>query len=185
MKKTSSQLKFFTKRQLTRPVSAVLLSLIVFHASIAGKAIFANEPFSCNDGIAYQTINSTTENTSSLYGFDVTTGAKTLIATLPYVLNGLTYNSVDNMLWASRTGSNNIVRIDKLGGITSYPIVGLPSGLNVGAELPGGYMLLYNNNHTHYYVVDLDPESCHLFAIGGSDCGVCTSNGPGLWNSGQ
>jgi uncharacterized protein YjiK len=178
MKKTSSQLKFFTKRQLTRPVSAVLLSLIVFHASIAGKAIFANEPFSCNDGIAYQTINSTAENTSSLYGFDVTTGAKTLIATLPYVLNGLTYNSVDNMLWASRTGSNNIVRIDKLGGITSYPIVGLPSGLNVGAELPGGYMLLYNNNHTHYYVVDLDPSRATYLQLVDPTAGFALQTGP-------
>ncbi|MCE7044715.1 DUF6923 family protein, partial [Dyadobacter sp. CY312] len=140
--------------------------------------ILVDLPFTCNDGIAYQTINSIPDGTSALHGFDVATGAKTLIATLPYVLNGLIYNSVDNMLWASRTGTNNIVRIDREGGSMSYPITGLPSGLNVGAELPGGYMLLYNNNHTHYYVVDVNSSRATYLQMVDPTAGFALQTGP-------
>ena len=169
------------KRTFTQSLLAVFLSLLTLSVSIAAKAILADEPFTCNDGIAYQTINSTADNTSGLHGFNVTTGVKTLIATLPFHVNGLIYNSVDNMLWAFELGTNNIVRIDKTGGTTSYPIPNLPSALNlnVGAELPGGYMLLYSNNTADYYVVDVNPSRATYLQLVDPTAGFVVKTGPG------
>ncbi|WP_192579211.1 T9SS type A sorting domain-containing protein [Dyadobacter aurulentus] len=168
------------KRTFTQLLFAVFLSLLTSHVSIAARPNFAEEPFSCNDGIAYQTINSTANTTSGLHGFDVTTGVKTLIATLPFHVNGLIYNSVDNMLWAFQTGTNNIVRIDKTGGTTSYPIQNLPSGLNpnVGAELPGGYLLLYSINTSDYYVVDVNPSRATYLQLVDPTAGFVVKTGP-------
>ncbi|MCE7063399.1 T9SS type A sorting domain-containing protein [Dyadobacter sp. CY343] len=164
------------KRTFTQSLFAVLLSVLTWNASIAARPNFANEPFSCNDGIAYQTVNSVADNTSSLYGFKISMGAKTLIATLPHILNGLIYNSVDNMLWAFSKGS--LVRIDSEGGTVTYPVVGLPSGINVGAELPSGYMLLYNNQATHYYVVDVNPGRATYLQMVDPTAGFALQTGP-------
>lgn len=178
MKKKSAKPEFLIKRQFARSVIVVFLSLIAFNVSVAGKAIFADEPFSCNEGIAYQTINSTSDNTSALHGFNITTGEKTLIATLPFQVNGMIYNAVDNMLWAYRSGTTSIARIDKSGGTTTYPIPNLSSGFNVGTELPNGYMLLYGADKLRYYVVDVDPNRATYLQLVDPTAGFALQTGP-------
>jgi uncharacterized protein YjiK len=163
--------------------AAVLLSTSVPSSNNDGAscltAKLVDQPFTCDEGIAYQTINSA--GTASLYGYNVVSGVKTLIAPLPYSLNGLIYNSVDNMLWAYRTGTNKIIKIDREGATESYPIANLPSGFNSGAELPNGYMLLYSNSSgsdAYYYVVDINPSRATYLQLVDPTAGFVAQTGP-------
>ncbi|WP_211237808.1 DUF6923 family protein [Dyadobacter alkalitolerans] len=115
-------------------------------------------PFSCEDGVAYQVAAADGEPVSSLYAYNVTTGTRTLVAPLSSTVNSLVYSEVDNTLWATVNGTNILARIDANGTLIQYPITNLPAGFNVGAALPGGYMLVYGSNQTTYYVVDIDPS---------------------------
>jgi hypothetical protein len=178
MKKKSPKLDFLSKKQFARSVIILLMMLISFHGSQAKKTILADEPFNCNSGIAYQTINSTADGNASLYGFNIATGTKTLIATLPYILNGLIYNSVDDMLWASRSGTSDLIKIGSQGETSLFPIANMPTGFNVGAALPGGYMLLYNNNNPRYYVVDVNPSRATYLQLVDPTAGFALQTGP-------
>ncbi|WP_353719211.1 T9SS type A sorting domain-containing protein [Dyadobacter sp. 676] len=124
------------------------------------NSILENLPFDCADGITYQVAAADGEPVSTLYAYNVSTGARTEIAPLPMTVNSLIYNSADNMLWATKNGTNSIVQIDREGGTVEYPIANLPAagGFNVGVELPNGYMMVYQTNQPSFYVIDVDPN---------------------------
>lgn len=129
------------------------------------NAILEVMPFDCTDGITYQVAAAAGEPVSTLYAYNVGTGARTEIAPLPMTVNSLIYNSADNMLWATKNGSNSIVQIDREGGTMEYPIANLPGGsnYNVGVEIPNGYMMVYLTNASHYYVIDVDANRPSTF----------------------
>ncbi len=124
------------------------------------NSILENLPFDCADGITYQVAAAAGETVSTLYAYNVSSGTRTEIAPLPMVVNSLIYSSADNMLWATKNGTNSIVRIDREGGTVEYPIANLPttSNYNVGVELPSGYMMVYTSNQPSFYVIDVDPN---------------------------
>jgi len=124
------------------------------------NSILENLPFDCADGITYQVAAAAGEPVSTLYAYNVNSGARTEIAPLPMTVNSLIYNSADNMLWATRNGTNSIVQIDREGGTVEYPIANLPASgnFNVGVELPNGYMMIYQTNQSSFYVIDVDPN---------------------------
>jgi hypothetical protein len=124
------------------------------------NSILENLPFDCADGITYQVAAASGEPVSTLYAYNVNSGARTEIAPLPMTVNSLIYNSADNMLWATRNGTGNIVQIDREGGTVEYPIANLPAtgNFNVGVELPNGYMMIYQTNQPSFYVIDVDPN---------------------------
>lgn len=124
------------------------------------NSILENLPFDCADGITYQVAAAAGEPVSTLYAYNVNTGARTEISPLPMTVNSLIYNSADNMLWATKNGTNSIVQIDREGGTVEYPITNLPgtSNFNVGVELPNGYMMVYTTNQPRFYVIDVDPN---------------------------
>ena len=124
------------------------------------NSILENLPFDCADGITYQVAAAAGEPVSTLYAYNVNSGARTEIAPLPMTVNSLIFNSADNMLWATRNGTNSIVQIDSEGGTVEYPIANLPgpSTFNVGVELPNGYMMIYQSSQPSFYVIDVDPN---------------------------
>lgn len=124
------------------------------------NSILENLPFDCADGITYQVAAAAGEPVSTLYAYNVNSGARTEIAPLPMTVNSLIYNSADNMLWATKNGTNSIVQIDREGGTVEYPIANLPAAgsFNVGVELPNGYMMIYQTNQPSFYVIDVDPN---------------------------
>jgi hypothetical protein len=124
------------------------------------NSILENLPFDCTDGVTYQVAAAAGETVSTLYAYNVNTGARTEIAALPMTVNSLIYNSTDNMLWATRNGTNSIVQIDREGGTVEYPIANLPNtgSFNVGVEIPNGYMMIYQSSQPSYYVVDVNPD---------------------------
>ncbi|MCE7043730.1 T9SS type A sorting domain-containing protein, partial [Dyadobacter sp. CY312] len=138
-----------------------------------------NLPFTCNDGTTYQ-VAAAGGNPSSLYAFNVSTGDRTLIAPMPFTLNGLVYNSADDMLWAyvNNNNSNRIVRIDRDGGVVTHSIANLPSGFNIGVELPNGYMMLTSSNNAHYYVVDINATRSTYLQLVDPTAGFILKTGP-------
>lgn len=124
------------------------------------NSILENLPFDCADGITYQVAAAAGEPVSTLYAYNVNTGARSEISPLPMTVNSLIYNSADNMLWATKNGTNSIVQIDREGGTVEYPIANLPAagGFNVGVELPNGYMMIYQTSTPSFYVIDVDPN---------------------------
>lgn len=115
-------------------------------------------PFTCTDGVAYQ-VAAPASGTSSLYTYDVKTGARTLLAATPYSLNALIYGSADNTLWSVKNdGAGNLVRIDGNGATTQHTVANLPAAnYNIGAELPNSYMLITSSGINTYYVIDVNP----------------------------
>lgn len=104
-------------------------------------------PFNCNAGLAYQIIG----NPSELYTVNITTGVKTLLLNATTLgnrnLTGLGYNPLDNYLYASVTGTGDIVKIGQE-GISTVLKAGLPtiSTYIAGAISPSGIMYLYTSN---------------------------------------
>lgn len=104
-------------------------------------------PFNCNAELAYQIIG----NPSELYSVNITTGVKTLLLNATTLgnrnLTGLGYNPLDNYLYASVTGTGDIVKIGQE-GISTVLKAGLPtiSTYIAGAISPSGIMYLYTSN---------------------------------------
>ena len=112
-------------------------------------------PFSCDGGAVYQVAGSATGN-STLYRYDVNTGARTTLADLSVKVNAIGFDA-DNRLWGYDQTNKTVLQIDLTGQVSSLPIPNLPTAdFNVGAMLPGGYLALYVTNAARYYVVDVN-----------------------------
>lgn len=62
-------------------------------------------PFECTN-VAYQTV-SNGSNSTTLYAYDINTGTRTTVRTLPYAVNAVVYSPIDNYMYASRSGTPN------------------------------------------------------------------------------
>ncbi|MBD2757418.1 beta strand repeat-containing protein [Spirosoma validum] len=121
-------------------------------------ATAALAPFACSS-LAYQVAATGGGAPSTLYSFNVATGVRTVIKQdLGRTLNGIGYNTVDNLIWGWDGGAHEVVRIDATGAITGFTIPDLPAiNYNIGDVLNGGYLFLYNTDGATYYVVDINP----------------------------
>ncbi|SFE67979.1 beta strand repeat-containing protein [Spirosoma endophyticum] len=121
-------------------------------------ATAALAPFACSS-LAYQVAATGGGAPSTLYSFNVATGVRTVIKQdLGRLINGIGYNTVDNLIWGFDGAAREVVRIDATGAITGFTIPNLPErGFNVGDVLNGGYLFLYNTDLATYYVVDINP----------------------------
>lgn len=133
----------------------VLCSL--FLALLCSRAQAQNPtPFSCSTGLAYILTNPTTNangNVTSLYSFNLSTGAATLIKDgvlpEPYrFLNGFGYNIVDNFIYGYRYNTSQIVRLGSNGDIETMTVVGLASNGSyaTGDVNSSGVLYLYGSN---------------------------------------
>ena len=135
-------------------------------------------PFECENGVAYQVAAAGGETVSTLYAYNVTSGTRTQIAPLSILVNSLVYSEIDNTLWATKNGTNSIVRIAADGALIEYPIANLSGNFNVGTGLPGGYMLVYNTSQPRYYVVDINPARATYLRLVDPANGYALQTGP-------
>jgi CshA-type fibril repeat protein len=130
-------------------------------------------PFSCSTGLAYLLTNPTTNangNVTSLYSFNLSTGAATLIkdGVLPEpnrFLNGFGYNVVDNFIYGYRYNTNQIVRLGSNGDVETLPVVGLATNGSyaTGDVSPNGVLYLFGSNSV--VSVDLRNPISSLIAV--------------------
>jgi hypothetical protein len=119
--------------------------------------------FDCLDGIAYQVAVPSGQSVSTLYSYNVSSGARTQIGSpAPFAVNSLIYSTVENknILWGTM-GENTLVRIGAGGGTVLFKVPALSTtnmNFNVGVELPDAYMLINSTNESVYYVIDVDPN---------------------------
>ncbi len=158
------------------------INITVTTANATGQNFRLGEqtPFGCQDGMAYQVALNGAETVSSLYSYNIATGARSRIAATQFVLNSLIYSSAsDNILWAtiSSTG-NDIARIGAGGVAIPFTINNLPTtGFVVGSELPNGYMMVLSSG-TNYYVIDVDPSRSTYLELVDPKNGYVKQNGP-------
>jgi hypothetical protein len=123
-------------------------------------AVYQNNPvagtaFTCANNQAFQVEGAANE---TIYIYNLSNGTKAALATYPLGINNMGYSAVDNLLWAWDQTNNKVLRIDATGAYTSFSIPNLPvTGYNAGDILAGGYMLIYLNGQSTYYVVDINP----------------------------
>ena len=106
-------------------------------------------------------------NPSLLYSYNPITGVQMQIGTtalLPgstnVLVDALGYNTRDNYLYASRRGTNQIVRIGSDGSAQTFVVAGLPADdYQMGDISPAGVMYLHvtnqYNNNTPLYSINL------------------------------
>ena len=137
-------------------------------------------PFDCQNGLAYQVAVPAGETTSSLYSYNVSSGLRTLIKTLPVKVNALTYSSAaDNILWATVDGTNSLMRFGSEGSTVEFVVRNLPVGTyNLGTELPNGYMMISENGGANYYVIDVDPSRATYLELVDPANGFALKTGP-------
>ncbi|WP_373601619.1 DUF6923 family protein, partial [Paraclostridium bifermentans] len=94
---------------------------------------------------------------------NLVTGAVTIINTdIGFQVNSIGYNVLDDMIYGTEIGTNNIIRIAEDGTTTDFGLpTNLPSTPNlfVGTFDAAGHLFLYAGNQANYYVVDLDQNS--------------------------
>jgi hypothetical protein len=145
--------QFVMKKNL---LQMLVLAVLLF----CGTGVIAQTPFSCTDGASYQLRG----NPSALFTVNLRTGAATSLfnaATLgTRNLTGLGYNVADNFLYASVSGTNDIVRIGSDGTVTEIDVPSLtPAAYSAGdvtviAGVP--YLYLYVASATTMQIVNLN-----------------------------
>ncbi|WP_025763710.1 T9SS type A sorting domain-containing protein [Dyadobacter tibetensis] len=121
-----------------------------------GRVVHAQTPFTCTDAVSYQIIG----NPSALYTVDLRTGAKTLLHSAATLgnrnLTGLGYNVNDNFLYASVSGTDDIVKIGSDGVVELIDVFGLlPQAYTSGDVSPNGTLFLYVASSTTMQLVNL------------------------------
>ncbi|HTG56595.1 MAG TPA: hypothetical protein VL943_10025, partial [Niabella sp.] len=115
----------------------------------------AQTSFDCSN-LAYQTVSDAT--TTTLYSYNINTGTRVAVRTLPYPVNAAAYSPLDNLIYATRSGTNQVVAMGPSGTPTILTVTGLESG-NIGDITPDGYMLVANStvgNDNRYFFVDIN-----------------------------
>ncbi|MCF0056284.1 T9SS type A sorting domain-containing protein [Dyadobacter sp. CY356] len=114
-------------------------------------------PFACTTS-SYQVASTGSSVPSTLYQYNISTGLRTSVATLDRYVNAIGYNNVDNLMWGYAPNTNEVARIDASGAVAGFIIPNLPKiSFNVGDVMNGGYLFLYSQNNSNFYVVDVNP----------------------------
>jgi len=142
-------------------LALIFLVLLTFFTAplLAQEPPSEMTPFECTN-VAYQTV-SNGSNSTTLYAYDINTGTRTTVRTLPYAVNAVVYSPIDNYMYASRSGTpnNQIIKFG-LTGDSVITVTGLEY-CNNGAVTNDGYMFIANNQpivRTRYYVLDINPN---------------------------
>jgi len=142
-------------------LTLIFLVLLTFFTAplLAQEPPSEMTPFECTN-VAYQTV-SNGSNSTTLYAYDINTGTRTTVRTLPYAVNAVVYSPIDNYMYASRSGTpnNQIIKFG-LTGDSVITVTGLEY-CNNGAVTNDGYMFIANNQpivRTRYYVLDINPN---------------------------
>ncbi|GAA0564852.1 hypothetical protein GCM10009415_54320 [Chitinophaga japonensis] len=109
------------------------------------------------------------DNPADMYLVDISTGAVTLakdnlLGGANAGMNAMGYNVTDNLLWAARNGTNQVVRIGSDWSVQAFAIAGLPASgnFNTGDIDSDGILYLYAGSpgtSTTIYRVDVNPAS--------------------------
>jgi CshA-type fibril repeat protein len=150
-----------------------VIQLSLFLLVGSGALAQSPTPFSCSTGLAYILTNPTTNangNITSLYSFNLSTGAATLIkdGVLPEpnrFLNGFGYNIVDNFIYGYRYNTSQIVRLGSNGDVETLPVIGLATNGSyaTGDVSPNGVLYLYGSNSV--VAVNLSNPVTSLLAV--------------------
>lgn len=102
--------------------------------------------FGCQDGVSYRIQG----DNSALYTVNLRTGATALLFNATQLgnrdLTALGYNPLDNFLYASVSGTNDIVKIGTSGVIQQINVPGLPNDTyEAGDVSPNGILYLYSS----------------------------------------
>lgn len=153
-----------------RKTTAFILPLALTAATHYKSSAQLN-PFECSSGVGYILTNADpgTGNVTSLYSFNLTTGANTLIKAdlLPSspanqrFYNGFGYNTVDNFLYGYRYNTSEIVKVGTGGNIQILPMTGsVASGSYAAGDVsPQGILYLFGSGR--FISVDLNPGSAN------------------------
>ncbi|OMF69648.1 DUF7507 domain-containing protein [Paenibacillus glucanolyticus] len=144
------------------------ITLTVTAAQISGNATISNQNFS-HDTINNPLICSTnliqfSGRPSVWFNINIVTGEAIVQGTVnpPVDINAIGYNTLDNYIYGYDQLNNHIVRVDNSGNvITLSP---LPTGFPADAYTTGtfdlsGFLYLFVNNESRFYVIDLRPNS--------------------------
>lgn len=111
----------------------------------------------------------TSPTTIRLYSSNLTAGTLTAIssADFPYEVNAIGFNTKDNYIYGSKTGTNNIVQIDANGTpIDLGPVTGLPAGnFEVGDIDANGILYLMAQSASQIYGVNVDSTSPNFLKL--------------------
>src|SRR5690606_23014541 len=85
-------------------------------------------------------------------------------------LNAMGYNTADHLLWAARSGTNQVVRMGSNWSVQTFAIAGLPANgtFNTGDISPKGILYLYAGSpatSTVIYRVDVNPASPNYLKV--------------------
>ncbi|ASS65385.1 MULTISPECIES: SdrD B-like domain-containing protein [unclassified Paenibacillus] len=144
------------------------ITLTVTAAQISGNAVIASQNFS------HDTVNNPLSCTTNLIQFsgrpsvwfniNVVTGETAVQGTVipPVDINAIGYNTLDNYIYGYDQLNNAIVRVDNSGNVSA--LSPLPTGFPADAYTTGtfdlsGFLYLFVNNETRFYVIDLRPNS--------------------------
>lgn len=130
-------------------------TLLAAALSFGAFGLRAQTSFDCGN-LAYQTVSDATSTT--LYSYNINNGTRVAVRTLPYVVNAAAYSPLNNLIYATRSGTNQVVAMGPTGTAVTIPVTGLESG-NIGDITPDGYMLVANStvgNDNRYFFVDVN-----------------------------
>lgn len=106
--------------------------------------------FVCEKGSPAYLAKNVTNDVTRLYSYNPMTGTETAIGSSPIIPEGISqnieaiaYNPVDNYVWGTRAGTNQIVRIGSDGSSQTFAVNGLPVGTYHSADIsPSGIMYI-------------------------------------------
>ncbi|MCE7042505.1 DUF6923 family protein [Dyadobacter sp. CY312] len=151
--------------QKKRILFAVLVMATMFFKTAAQQL----STFECSTGLGYILTNNSVSgnNITSLYSFNLTTGASNLIKAdiLPTItanqrfLNAFGYNTIDNYLYGYRYNTSQIAKVGANGNIELLNMTGdVASGAYAAGDVsPAGILYLFGSNR--FVSIDLNPSS--------------------------
>jgi CshA-type fibril repeat protein len=155
------------RKSIYNSIRAHLAFLLTFTCPFAFSQSLP--PFDCSTGLGYILTNPTTNangNVTSLYSFNLSNGASTLIKAgiLPEpdrFLNAFGYNVVDNYLYGYRYNTNQIARLGSNGAVELLTVSGLSAGgaYATGDVSAAGILYLYGSSSV--VAIDLNPASAN------------------------
>ncbi|MBD8499220.1 DUF7507 domain-containing protein [Paenibacillus arenosi] len=144
------------------------LTIVVTAAQVTGNAVIANENFSHdttdNPLFCTTTMVQFSGRPTEWFNINLVTGAAISqgIVNPALEINAIGYNPLDNYIYGYEQTTNHIVRVDRSGNVTILSPLppGLPAdGYNNGTFDLNGFLYIYINDGTKFYVIDLRPNS--------------------------
>ncbi|MGN7787080.1 hypothetical protein ACTJIJ_21280 [Niabella sp. 22666] len=139
----------------------ILYLLLSFLGSLYASSQVVPTPFPCSN-VTYQSISDGTNTT--IFSRDLTTGTTATVRTFAYVVSSLSYSPQSNLLFITRQGSSQLVRIGSSGVVTNTITNFVPG--NIGGITADGYLVVSSSEagfNDHYYVIDVNTSRTATF----------------------